>query len=77
MDRLQSSLRPGAGYVPFLCNNETWALGDYFLKSKFWDFPGGLLAKALRSQCREPGFNPWSGKLIPHATAKSLHAATN
>lgn len=49
LDRLQSSLRPGTGCVPFLCNNETWALGDYFLKSKFWDFPGGLLAKAPHS----------------------------
>ena len=58
LDRLQSSLSPGADSVPFLCNNETWALGDYSLKSKFWDFPGGLLAKAPGSQCRGPGFNP-------------------
>ena len=24
-------------------------------------FPGGLVVKTLCSQCREPGFNPWSG----------------
>lgn len=44
----QASVQPETWYrlCPFLCNNETWALGDYFLKSKFWDFPGGLLAKA-------------------------------
>ena len=29
------------------------------------DFPGGPVAKALHSQCRGPGFNPWSGKLDP------------
>ena len=32
------------------------------------DFPGGPVAKTLCSQCRGPGFNPWSGKLIPYAT---------
>ena len=26
------------------------------------DFPGGPVAKTLRSQCRGPRFNPWSGK---------------
>ena len=26
-----------------------------------WDFPGGPVAKTLHSQCRGPGFNPWSG----------------
>ena len=25
------------------------------------------------SQCRGPGFNPWSGNLIPHTTIKSSH----
>ena len=24
------------------------------------DFPGGPVAKTLSSQCRGPGFNPWS-----------------
>ena len=28
---------------------------------RYWDLPGGLAAGALRSQCREHGFGPWSG----------------
>ena len=27
----------------------------------WWDFPGDPMAKTLSSQCRGPGFNPWSG----------------
>ena len=39
------------------------------------DFPGGLVAKAPHSQCREPGFHPWSGNQTPPAiTTKILHA---
>ena len=34
------------------------------------DFPGGPVAMTLRSQCRGPGFNPWSGYWILHATTK-------
>ena len=30
-------------------------------KPLIWDFPGGPVAKTLRSQCRGPGFDPWSG----------------
>ena len=26
------------------------------------DFPGGLVAKSLSSQCQGPRFKPWSGK---------------
>ena len=40
------------------------------------DFPGGPVAKTPHSQCREPGFEPWSGNLIAHAATKSLHATT-
>ena len=29
--------------------------------SVIWDFPGGPVAKMPCSQCRGPGFNPWSG----------------
>ena len=39
------------------------------------DFPGGPVAKILCSQCKGPGFDPWSGNWIPHAATKSLHAA--
>ena len=31
------------------------------LKGQTRDFPGGSAAKAPRSQCRGPGFDPWSG----------------
>ena len=31
------------------------------LKTFFRDFPDGPVAKTLCSQCRGPGFNPWSG----------------
>ena len=34
------------------------------------DFPGGSVAKTLCSQFRGLRFGPWSGNLIPHATAK-------
>ena len=41
------------------------------------DFPGGPVAlKTSHSRCRQPSFGSWSGNLIPHAAAKSLHAAT-
>ena len=29
--------------------------------SNIWDFPGGTVDKTPRSQCRGPGFDPWSG----------------
>ena len=31
------------------------------LKNVQWDFPGGLVGKTSHSQCRGPGFDPWSG----------------
>ena len=34
------------------------------------------MAKTTSSQCRDPGFNPWTGNWIPQAAAKSLHATT-
>ena len=30
-------------------------------KANHRDFPGGPVAKTPRSQCRGPGFDPWSG----------------
>ena len=39
-------------------------------------FLGGPVAKTPSSQCRGPGFHPWSGSHIPHSTTKSLHATT-
>ena len=31
------------------------------IKVPSWDFPGGPVVKTPRSQCRGPGFDPWSG----------------
>ena len=40
------------------------------------DFPGGLVVETPHSQCRGPGFDPWSGNWILHAAIKSSHATT-
>ena len=38
------------------------ALGELGIKrERLWDCPGGPVAKTLHSQCRGPGFDPWSG----------------
>ena len=51
--------------------------GNYLKNTDSGDFfPGGPVAKTLHSQCREPGFDPWSGNWIPRAATKSLHEAT-
>ena len=34
------------------------------------ELPGGPVAKTLCSQCREPGFDPWTGNWIPHAATE-------
>ena len=41
------------------------------------EFPGGPVAKTLYSQCRGPGFNPWSGNWIPHVTTKTKSSQIN
>ena len=46
------------------------------LKSSDRESPCGSVAETPRSQRRGLGFEPWSGNWIPHATTKSLHAAT-
>ena len=33
-------------------------------------FSGGSVAKTLHSQCRGPGFDPWSENQIPHDAVK-------
>ena len=38
--------------------------------------PGGPVARTPRSQCKGPGFNPWSGDQISKASTQSLHAKT-
>ena len=40
-----------------------------------WEgFPGGPVAKTPSSQCRGPGFDPWSGNKILYATTKTGHS---
>ena len=36
-----------------------------------WDFPAGSVAKTLRSHCRGPRYDPWSGNKNPHGAAKT------
>ena len=43
------------------------------LKILHWGFPGGPVGKTPHSQCRGPGFNPWSGN---YAAIKRSHATT-
>ena len=45
--------------------------------------PWGSVVETLHSQCRGPGFDPWSGKSVPHTAPgvcvrqlKALDAAT-
>ena len=38
------------------------------------DFPARPVTKTPHSQCREPGFSPWSGNWISHITTKVSHA---
>ena len=40
------------------------------------DFPRGQMAKTSHSQCRGPGFDPWSGNELPHiaCATKTQHS---
>ena len=58
----EGNLQVTAGRKP-----ETW------ISSTFWDFPGGPVVTTLYSEGRGPGFYPWSGNTIPHATTKTQH----
>ena len=37
---------------------------------KFWDIPGGPVAKTLHCERRGPRSSPWPGNQIPRATSK-------
>ena len=68
-------LQAQEGHVSFL---ELQALQNFYspLQSlQERDFPASA-AKIPGSQCRVPGFHPWSGNQIPHTATKSLQAAT-
>ena len=43
----------------------------------FRDFPSGPMLKIPHSQCRGPGFDPWSGNSILHATTKTWCSQVN
>ena len=45
-------------------------------KEKTAGLATGPVAKTLHSQCRAPGFDPWTGNQIPHAANKGSHAKT-
>ena len=34
---------------------------SFVLRLLMWELPGGPVAKTLCSQCKRPGFDPWSG----------------
>ena len=44
---------------------------SYGQDKHYQSFPGGPMAKTPHSQCRLPGFHPWSGNQIPHDTVKT------
>ena len=41
------------------------------------DFPGGPAVETLHSQCREPRFDPWSGKRILPTATKTQYGQIN
>ena len=53
--------------------------GALFINKKEWsgDFPGDVVAETPCSQCRGPGFDPWSGSWISHATTKTWCSQIN
>ena len=51
----------GGGFGSGNLGRGTWRSQVPAFKAGPRDFPGGPVVKALRSQCRGPGFHPWSG----------------
>ena len=50
--------------------NPAWWLKTEICEGR--NLPGGPVAKPLHSQCRGPGFDPWSGNWIPRDATKRL-----
>ena len=46
-------------------------------KKQIRDIPGGPVVKTPRSQCRGPGFDPWSGNEVLHAATKTQCSQVN
>ena len=59
-DQLNNLIKP---HNVILCSHEKWIT----------DFPAGPVAKTPYSQCRVPGFNPWSRNLTLHTDTKRSH----
>ena len=55
----------------FSCVTRHSVVTSFKLKRISRAFSGGLVAKTLCSQCREPGFNPWLGNYTPHVAPKT------
>ena len=54
---------------------EDWESLLFGMKSKHWDFPGGLVVKTLHFQCRGHRFDPWWETKIPHVMQKIKRSA--
>ena len=54
----------------------TWKskINRHFRTERAGDFSHDSVAETPCSQCRGPGFDPWSGNWMPHASTKSPHA---
>ena len=50
----------GAGCSQWKCRVSWEGVWERVKKGFPWDFPGGPVAKTLHSQCRGPGFDPWT-----------------
>ena len=66
-------------YHLYADNLTTWSCLHYEAIKRVGsrDFPGSPVAETLCSQCRVPGFNPWLGNWIPHATTKTQRSQIN
>ena len=59
-----------------LIRDTNWESEKWHFKTCSRALSGGSVAVTLSSQYRKLRVNPLSGKEIPHAATKSLHAAT-
>ena len=69
-----SSVRPSvAATSPLMSRLESSQIIEFQTARE--RLPRGPVGKNPSSQCRGPGFDPWSGSQMPHALTKSPHAA--
>ena len=75
---------PSLARPPGNCNREADAAAVFPVLAQQWHTPLNNVrrltwwprAGTLRSQCRGPGLDPWSGNQIQRVTTRSSHAAT-